>query len=272
MFTLFEFNATDLISVMNYAAELNVNRFSFDLGISIGNALNNDMKMIEEEMLQKYLLIYIEEKEKLRKKYPNVFFEEKCNLINHLRIGKGIFSRPPEDDLTIYDGCQIGFTSFVIDINGDLLGCRRLVDSNCGNLLDQSFESIWFNSSFLKNQRRKILNKEICNKCNSKNWCQGCEAYEKAMDIQRNTQNTRVCGKKLTLETYEDRFINNHIIFNSLNIIQSEAFKKNYLNILLHKNLQRELLTDYEKFSVDYSLELDLVRTLYWFFVQNIKK
>ena len=271
MFTLFDFNKDDLLLAMNYASEIKVDRFSFDVGIDIGNAQTNGLFMIDEDVLEDILNAYIDEKERIKSKNKNIFFEEKCNLLNRLRMQKGHFGcASSENNILIFDGCQIGFSSFVIDVNGDFLGCRRLIDSNCGNLLNESLENIWFNSPFLKKQRRKIINKEICNCCISNKWCQGCEAYEIAKSIQSGKTRKTICGK--IIGDKKDEFLDYNILTgNYLSVIESETFKKFYLKLLLEPDLQKELLSDYLCFAENYMVDFSLVRPAYWLFVHRIK-
>lgn len=218
MYTLYEFNAEDLFNAMKIANDLDIDRFSFDLGISIGNAEKSQLKMINSLHLIKTLNCYLEVKKEIKRQGTHTFYEEKCNLLNAIRISQGEFCCPDEDTAVIFDGCQIGVNNFVIDVDGDVLGCRRLgKTSYCGNLFENSLDEIWFKSAFLEQQRKKIIEKSSCKKCSAHNWCQGCEAYEQALFKQGEGYiHQPLCGNNLDLSNkyilytrtlYENRYI-----------------------------------------------------------------
>lgn len=283
MFTLYKFNSDDLFEVMKLADDLQVERFSFDLGISIGNAVKNHLEMISSFELIEILKKYIAIKRQIKEKGTKTFFEEKCNLINAIRMSQGAFFCPNEEETVVFDGCQIGVNNFVIDINGDVLGCRRLGKTSvCGNLLKTSFEEIWCESPFLLKQRNKILKKEKCKDCVSRNWCQGCEAYEQAF-AQQNGQVAQVlCGQSLFVSNkskfpeceFQDKsklkkkFI---LLDDNLKIVTSENFKKEYIHILFDAKRKREILNDYILYASKYTISKEMARLLYYFYAIRLK-
>lgn len=75
--------------------------------------------------------------------------------------------------------CPVGFNACTILPNGDVLPCRRL-PIVLGNLKNQSFFEIWYNSDILwrLRERRKI---EVCGECNLLDQCAGCRAIAYAV-------------------------------------------------------------------------------------------
>lgn len=276
MFTIYTFNALDLEFVMRFADKMGVNKFSFDLGISIGNANENHLMMVEEDNLEDILKNYLLLKNTINQHNPTLFFEEKCNLINKLHILKKDFGLPKKNDPVIYDGCQIGISSFVIDVYGDVLGCRRLSNSKCGNLLTESLSSIWYYSPVLRYHRRKIFLKETCKICIYKNWCQGCEAYEMAQYAQNGHKRKTICGK--TMDNFgtfldEKEYLNKILLLNNRKTyVNSNEFKKLYVRLLFDENLKYSLLKNYSTFSKENKIGLNESKILYWFFSEKIKE
>lgn len=282
MFTLYEFNINDLFEVMHLANCLQVDRFSFDIGIGIGNAKENCLKMVSPSQIIQILNDYIVEKQLIKEKGTKTFFEEKCNLINAIRMEQGIFSCPQEENIIIFDGCQMGVNNFVIDVNGDVLGCRRLGEASyCGNLLETGIEQIWKCSSFLKKQRTKVLTKNNCKDCDARNWCQGCEAYEHAAADKENNVLQPLCGNLLSISCGKKQEVNkkekgnviNKFVMQDCNtaLIKKMEFKKAYIYILLNKNHQKELLNNYIEYAQDNNLDIELCRWLYYLFVNRYK-
>lgn len=283
MFTLYRFNSDDLFKVMKLADELQVERFSFDLGISIGSAEKNHLEMIPSLELIEVLKKYIALKKHIKEKGTKTFFEEKCNLINAIRISQGDFFCPDEEMPVIFDGCQIGVNDFVIDVDGDVLGCRRLGKSSvCGNLLKTSFEEIWCESPYLLEQRNKVLKKDKCKDCVSRSWCQGCEAYEQGFAQQSEQVAQVLCGQSLFIPNksrfsefkfqnkseFEKIFI---LLDDGLKIVASEDFKKEYVCILFDEIRKREILNNYIMYSDKYAVSKEMARLLYYFYVIRLK-
>ncbi len=281
MFTLYRLNSEDLFEAMKLANELHVDRFSFDLGISIGSAVINELEMMPRNEILDVLKRYISLKKQIKETGSQTFFEEKCNLINAVRISQGEFFCPEEEELYIFDGCQIGVNDFVIDVNGDMLGCRRLgKESFCGNLLKMSFEEIWCESPFLVEQRKKALVKAGCRECVARSWCQGCEAYERA--LSKNGLETQViCGQAL-FEEKKGQFSKGESLYNtkkmrfllqddSLKLVNLEDFKREYVRILFSKERKRDILKNYIVYSTKYTVSIEIARLLHYFFVLRFK-
>ena len=281
MFTLYRLNSEDLFEAMEFANELQVDRFSFDLGISIGSAVINQLEMMPRNEIFDVLKRYISLKKEIKARGSKTFFEEKCNLINAVRISQGEFFCPEEEAPYIFDGCQIGVSDFVIDVNGDVLGCRRLGnESFCGNLLKTSFEEIWCDSPFLVEQRNKALMKAGCRECVARSWCQGCEAYERALS-KNGLGRQVICGQTLfekkisqssqgesLCDTKKIRFL---LQDDSLKLVDSDDFKKEYVRILFGKERKRDILENYMLYSTKYGVSTEIARLLFYFFVLRFK-
>jgi radical SAM protein with 4Fe4S-binding SPASM domain len=72
-------------------------------------------------------------------------------------------------------GCLAGLHYCRIYPNGDVTPCPYL-PIKLGNLREQSFKEIWFNSEVFKNLRDPSSLKGKCGKCEYKNLCGGCRA------------------------------------------------------------------------------------------------
>lgn len=72
-------------------------------------------------------------------------------------------------------GCLAGLHYCRIYPNGDVTPCPYL-PIKLGNLRDQSFKDIWFNSEVFKNLRDTSCLKGKCGECEYKNLCGGCRA------------------------------------------------------------------------------------------------
>lgn len=283
MYTLYESNMNDLIQVMRLASALQVGRFSFVLGVNIGNAKENDLKMVSSSRIIQILNRYIKEKQLIKEKGTNTFFEEKCNLINAIRMAQDIFLCPQEENMIIFDGCQIGVNSFVIDVNGEVLGCRRVGRASyCGNLLETGINEIWLKSSYLNKQRTKVLTKNKCRDCNARNWCQGCEAYEQAIAAQENQELQPLCGNLLFISNEKEKEIgkekkhgsalNKFIMLDyEPSLIETLEFRKAYARILLSSDEQKKLLNNYIEYSQRNNLDIEFGRWLYYLFVNRYK-
>jgi len=77
------------------------------------------------------------------------------------------------------DGCLAGYSSFTVLPNGNIYPCRRL-NINCGNLLNQDFSDIYYNSKILRELRNLNNINEACHGCPFFLECHGgakCIAY-----------------------------------------------------------------------------------------------
>jgi radical SAM protein with 4Fe4S-binding SPASM domain len=72
-------------------------------------------------------------------------------------------------------GCLAGLHYCRIYPNGDITPCPYL-PIKLGNVREQSFKDIWFNSEVFKNLRDTSCLKGKCGECEYKNFCGGCRA------------------------------------------------------------------------------------------------
>ena len=69
-------------------------------------------------------------------------------------------------------GCSVGYDSFSILPNGDVVPCRRL-PIKVGNVLENTLFDIWYNSKILWDLRNREMINETCKKCELFEKCYG---------------------------------------------------------------------------------------------------
>ncbi len=84
----------------------------------------------------------------------------------------------PMRDLTRRNYCGAGMSSIFMDANGDIYPCTNTIGASyfkCGNIYDQMFDEIWFNSETFKKVRNNINVDNIipCKKCELRYICAG---------------------------------------------------------------------------------------------------
>ncbi|MBU7004971.1 MAG: SPASM domain-containing protein, partial [Theionarchaea archaeon] len=81
----------------------------------------------------------------------------------------------------VFHGCSAGRGFVYIKPDGEVLACP-FVDASCGNVREQSFDSIWGKSAVLENLRnREERLKGRCGECNYRTVCGGCRGRAQAM-------------------------------------------------------------------------------------------
>ena len=97
-----------------------------------------------------------------------------------------------DDNLPIYH-CSAGINLFAILANGDLYPCRRL-PLKCGNVLEDTIENIYNNSTIIKELFFNTYPSE-CGNCNKKNYCKGgakCLTYSIYKNLNQKDINCNV--------------------------------------------------------------------------------
>ena len=73
----------------------------------------------------------------------------------------------------IYGGCNCGNCHITISSNGDVMACRRVMDSKVANIFEERLADIWISQM---EQYRDYDRFTKCSKCELKAWCRGCPA------------------------------------------------------------------------------------------------
>lgn len=119
---------------------------------------------------------------------PRVLYDFKEHLWYPFLLSKGYISSEVDSMLRLNKYsicCTIPKNVFIIDTNGDLLKCRKMSESNIGNVFQNEF-AILLNSVEHRNICNFLKNSE-CQYCQYINACGGCRAF--ARSIKGNSFN-----------------------------------------------------------------------------------
>lgn len=278
MFTLYRYNLNDLIPLMEVLAKNNVDEFSFDIGIPIGNANNLGNEVPHKEELISIFERYINEKHRLNKMGYKTVFGEKSSLMLLYRLQNNRYGTIENNSCECVGGCHIGWTSTCILEDGSVVACRRLPIS-FGKLTEQSFEDIWLGSEQVRKFRRKE-NWTKCSKCELYSWCRGCPAFTYAITGDRFEKNP-LCWKEineLDVKTYNNSLdincsndvefnnLKRHINYNNLkeDILNKYEFKIWYSKFLIDKNKRDEFLVNPNQLIQKNIISKDVAEVLHW--------
>lgn len=102
----------------------------------------------------------------------------------------------------IYDGCNCGNCHITISSNGDVMACRRVMDSKVANIFEDRLSDVWICQMEKYREYDKFVK---CSKCELKPWCRGCPAVANgtngsfyAKDPQCWKTKNEITGEELT--------------------------------------------------------------------------
>ena len=72
-----------------------------------------------------------------------------------------------------YGGCNCGNCHITIASNGDIMACRRVMDSRVANIFEDRLADVWVCQMEKYREYDKFTK---CRKCELKAWCRGCPA------------------------------------------------------------------------------------------------
>lgn len=102
------------------------------------------------------------------------YFNKKDHLWTLYEYETGTFKLPNGvEDGCIYGGCNLGNCHITISSNGDIMACRRVMNSKVANIFDERLADIWICQM---EQYRDYDKFTKCSKCELKAWCRGCPA------------------------------------------------------------------------------------------------
>ncbi|MBQ6687474.1 MAG: radical SAM protein [Bacilli bacterium] len=241
MFTVSDYNASDLFEVIRYLDSLKIELlFAFDFVISTGNAKQNHLKftMKKDKLYKEYFSI----REYLIRKNSLVKLSEKPTTMwvykNFERFNQSILQYVP---YTTCDGCGAGWKHLTIVNKGDVLACRRM-PVKVGNLFENSFEDILLTSPFLK-KLRDFENIGKCTTCIFQKFCRGCPAdtYAKYgvpfIDNNACEWYIEYNNKSIKYKTEIDKLYNSFYQFKSYNK------NKDYIKALFYLDSSKEVLS-----------------------------
>lgn len=93
---------------------------------------------------------------------------------------KGEFTIPENTEKgMIYGGCNCGACHITILPTGDIFACRRVAESNVGNVFEDRLADVWLTSMESYREFNKFSK---CNRCKLLAWCRGCPAVAKGVN------------------------------------------------------------------------------------------
>ena len=174
MYTVSKDNMNYIKEVYDICSEKQVNRFSFDRVVPLGNA--KDMVLPSASDYKNFLYnIYLHTVSK-----GGSILALKDQLFKPLLNEMGLFK--PKQTNKIINGCLVGVSGLSILADGTVYPCRRL-PIEIGKLPEQSIEEIFFDSPEL-NELREYESIAGCGECDLLPYCRGnrCVAYAQKKD------------------------------------------------------------------------------------------
>jgi len=188
---------TDIIDAV-VKAEVNV--YAFSRYVPTGGEV--DEKMTPEEY--RNLLKICDAKFKAYEAAGcKTYFNKKDHLWTLYEYETGQFLLPShgKKDM-IYDGCNCGNCHITISSNGDVMACRRVMDSKVANIFEDRLSDVWICQMEKYREYDKFVK---CSKCELKPWCRGCPAVANgtngsfyAKDPQCWKTKNEITGEELT--------------------------------------------------------------------------
>lgn len=102
------------------------------------------------------------------------YFNKKDHLWTLYEYETGAFTLPENAQVgMIYAGCNCGNCHITISSNGDVMACRRVMDSKVANVFEDRLADVWICQMEKYRDYEKFSK---CSKCELKAWCRGCPA------------------------------------------------------------------------------------------------
>ncbi len=175
MTTVSNVNAKEIPDIIDVVVKHKADVFAFARYVPTSDEKSTGLSPFEYRDL-------LEKCDKKYKAYENnpdcvTYFNKKDHLWTLYEYETGEF-KIPEDAVKgmIYGGCNCGNCHLTILPRGEVYACRRVADSYCGNVFNDSLTTLWI-TSFEKYREFSKFNK--CSKCKLLAWCRGCPAVAK---------------------------------------------------------------------------------------------
>ncbi|MFH0986510.1 MAG: radical SAM protein, partial [Candidatus Micrarchaeota archaeon] len=178
MFTLSKKNAKELLDVIELVAGLGVDEFDFSRMVPTGLGKNLRNFVFKPDEYKRFLKKVLEKYDELALRGAKIHFGFKENLWKPLLFELGRISIPKIRDSPLNQGgCSMALNYICLSGDGFVYACRRL-NVKQENILDKSFEQIFFSGQF--NKIRRTGNYE-CAGCALSKYCRGCPAFTRAV-------------------------------------------------------------------------------------------
>ncbi len=118
--------------------------------------------------------------QKYEKEGCSTYFNKKDHLWTLYEYEKGIFKIPENAQKgMVYGGCNCGNCHMTILPTGDIYACRRVQNSNVGNVFNDRLADIWVCKM---EEYRNYTKFEKCSKCELLAYCRDCPAVASGRD------------------------------------------------------------------------------------------
>ena len=200
MSTVSRTNQEEIPDIIDAVVKAEVNVYAFSRYVPTGGEV--DEKMTPEEY--RNLLKICDAKFKAYEAAGcKTYFNKKDHLWTLYEYETGQFLLPShgKKDM-IYDGCNCGNCHITISSNGDVMACRRVMDSKVANIFEDRLSDVWICQMEKYREYDKFVK---CSKCELKPWCRGCPAVANgtngsfyAKDPQCWKTKNEITGEELT--------------------------------------------------------------------------
>ncbi len=174
MTTVSKTNMAELPGIIDTVVAANVDVFAFSRYVPTGG--NTDASMTPHEY-RELLAICDKKFKEYEAEGCRTYFNKKDHLWTLYEYETGTFKIPKNaEEGTVYGGCNCGNCHITILPTGDIYACRRVADSNVGNIFKDRLADVWVCEMEAYRDYDKFIN---CVKCELKAWCRGCPAVAK---------------------------------------------------------------------------------------------
>jgi radical SAM protein with 4Fe4S-binding SPASM domain len=164
MFTLMKRNLNEVINVIDFAEQNDVNAITIERVTPCGNSNISDL-LSSEEIKRIY--------ESVTARANQISGHLRIRRLRPLWINTEKLNQKANSDIGGF--CPVGFTSLAILEDGTVLPCRRL-NIPIGNILTDGIFKIWYDSEVLWTIRDKNNLQGKCKGCYNIDRCGGCRA------------------------------------------------------------------------------------------------
>ena len=171
MSTVSKTNMEEIPDIIDAVVKANVKVYAFSRYVPTGGEVDTSMT---PQDYRKLLEICDAKFKAYEKAGCETYFNKKDHLWTLYEYEKGEFKLPySAEDGMIYGGCNCGNCHITISSNGDVMACRRVMDSKVANIFEDRLADVWICQMEKYREYDKFTK---CSKCELKAWCRGCPA------------------------------------------------------------------------------------------------
>lgn len=171
MSTVSKTNMQEIPDIIDAVVKAEVNVYAFSRYVPTGGEVDTSMTPQE---YRKLLEICDAKYKAYQAAGCKTYFNKKDHLWTLYEYEIGEFQIPKNaKGGMIYGGCNCGNCHITISSNGDIMACRRVMDSKVGNVFEDRLADVWI----CQMERYRDYDKFTkCNNCELTAWCRGCPA------------------------------------------------------------------------------------------------